>query len=273
LGPIGRFREIAATHAIDEVIITLPIRMEETIIDIVNTCESQGIRVRIAPNFFALLGRRAVLDRLGDISLIAIRTEPLDLLRNRLIKRGFDIGFSLAVIILLFPVMAMVALVIKMTSPGPIFFSQKRIGANNKAFRMYKFRSMIVQGAADSDRTWTMANDNRITGIGRFLRRTGIDELPQFFNVLAGSMSVVGPRPEREYFVEKFAKQVHKYKVRHLVKSGITGWAQVNGWRGDTPINKRIAYDLYYIENWRFWFDLKIIWLTVFGKHTHKNAC
>jgi Undecaprenyl-phosphate glucose phosphotransferase len=273
LGRIERIDRFLGSHTVDEVIITLSIRMEKVIIDIVEKCENEGVRVRIAPDFFGLVGTRAVLDRLGDIPLIAIRTEPLDLMRNRLIKRLFDIVFSLVTMLFCSPLMILVAILVKFTSPGPILFKQKRIGANNREFVIYKFRSMIVQGQTGSDKTWTTADDRRITRIGQFLRRTGLDELPQFFNVLTGSMSVVGPRPERQHFVEQFAKQVNRYKVRHQVKSGITGWAQINGWRGDTPIDQRITHDIHYIENWSFWFDLKIIWLTVFDKKTYRNAC
>ena len=156
--------------------------------------------------------------------------------------------------------------------PGPVFFNQERVGANNIKFRLYKFRSMTVQGKEKSDVVWTTANDSRVTWIGKTLRKTNLDELPQFWNVLIGDMSVVGPRPEREHFVEQFKKDISQYKVRHLAKSGITGWAQVNGWRGDTSIEKRVDHDIYYIENWSFSFDLRIIWRTVFGRETNKNA-
>ena len=153
-----------------------------------------------------------------------------------------------------------------------VFFKQERIRANNIKFNIYKLRSLTVQEKKDSDTIWTTANDSRVTKIGKFMRKTNLDELPQFWNVLIGDMSVVGPRPERGHFVEQFKKEIHHYKVRHLIKSGITGWAQMNGWRGDTSINNRVDYDIYYIENWSFWLDLKIIWLTVFGSKTQKNA-
>jgi len=189
-----------------------------------------------------------------------------------LIKRTFDILFSACVLLVLSPLFLAVACWIRITSPGPVFFKQKRIGANNREFEMFKFRSMRVQAETDSDKVWTTANDARVTGIGKFMRRSNLDELPQFWNVLTGDMSVVGPRPERGHFVERFRKEIPHYKVRHLVKSGITGWAQVNGWRGDTSIVRRVEHDIYYLENWSFWFDLKIIWLTVFGRDTRKNA-
>ena len=159
-----------------------------------------------------------------------------------------------------------------MSSPGPIFFKQKRISSNNKEFEMFKFRTMKVQETQDSDTIWTTQNDPRVTRIGSFLRKSNLDELPQFWNVLVGHMSVVGPRPERKFFVEKFKEDIPRYKVRHQVKSGISGWAQVNGLRGDTSIADRIAHDLYYIENWSIWVDLLIIWKTLFGKKTNTNA-
>ena len=212
------------------------------------------------------------MDTLGDIPLISIRTEPLNVISNRIIKRTFDMLVSFALLIFLSPLFLVIGLMIKATSKGPIFFKQKRIGANNAEFDIYKFRSMTVQNPNDSDTIWTKENDKRVTSIGRFMRKTNIDELPQLWNVFIGNMSLVGPRPEREHFVEKYKKEIPQYKVRHLVKSGITGLAQVNGWRGDTSIANRIEKDIYYLENWSFWLDLKILWLTLFGRETNKNA-
>lgn len=238
----------------------------------VEKSEYEGIRVRIVPDFFRIIQNRAVLDRLGDIPLIGIRTEPLSLLKNRVLKRAFDIVFYSVVLVIISPFFLILAILIKFTSRGPIFFKQQRIGTNNMKFEIYKFRSMTVQEKEESDTIWTKASDSRVTPIGKIIRKTNLDELPQFWNVLIGNMSVVGPRPEREYFVEKFKKDIQRYKVRHFAKSGITGWAQVNGWRGDTSIEKRVEYDIYYIENWSFWLDLKIIWLTFFGRATQKHA-
>ena len=272
LGKLDRFCEVVRSGAVDEVIIALPLRLEEMIIDMVEKCNQEGIRVRIVPDFFRIIHNRAVLERLGDIPLIGIRTEPLSLLKNRVLKRTFDIVFSLTVLLLLLPFFLVIILLIKLTSPGPVFFKQNRVGANNREFEMYKFRSMTVQPKKASDTIWTTSDDSRVTWISRFIRKGNIDELPQFWNVLIGDMSVVGPRPERQYFVEQFKNDISDYKVRHLVKSGITGWAQVNGWRGDTSIARRIECDIEYIENWSFVFDLKIIWLTVFGRETNRNA-
>jgi len=272
LGKLDRFKEIVRTQHIDEVIIAKPLRKEETILKLVDLCEYEGVRFRIVPDFFRVIRNHTVMDTLGDIPLIAIRTEPLNILSNRVIKRTFDILMSVALLLLFFPLFLVLGLVIKLTSKGPVFFKQKRIGANNVEFNIYKFRSMMVQNSSDSDTIWTTENDTRITSIGRFMRKTNLDELPQVWNVFIGNMSLVGPRPEREHFVDRFKKEIPNYKVRHLVKSGITGLAQVNGWRGNTSITKRIENDIYYLENWSIWLDLKILWLTIFGKETNKNA-
>ena len=212
-----------------------------------------------SPGFPSGIDRRANLP-------VAVRSCPLQAFGNRVLKRIFDILFSIAVLILCSPVFVALAVVVKATSAGPAFFKQKRVGMNDVVFTMYKFRSMIDQNEEDSDIAWTKENDSRITSVGKFIRKTGLDELPQFWNVLVGKMSVVGPRPEREFFVEKFRKRIPHYQARHLVKPGITGLAQVNGWRGDTSIGKRVLFDIDYIENWNFFLDMKIVWLTVFGK-------
>jgi len=272
LGKLDRFKEIVRSQQIDEVIIAKPLRKEEIILKLVDQCEYEGIRFRIVPDFFRVIRNRTVMDSLGDIPLIAIRTEPLNILSNRVIKRTFDIVVSVALLIFFSPLFLVLSLMIKSTSKGPIFFKQKRIGANNVEFDIYKFRSMTVQNPNDSDTIWTTENDKRITTIGRFMRKTNLDELPQLWNVFIGNMSLVGPRPEREHFVDRFKKEISHYKVRHLVKSGITGLAQVNGWRGDTSIAKRIENDIFYLENWSFWLDFKILWLTLFGRDTNKNA-
>lgn len=272
LGKLDKFSEIVRSGVVDEVIIALPLRREQLIIEMVEKCEYEGIRVRIVPDFFRIISNRAVLENIADIPLIGIRTEPLSFLRNRFIKRTFDIVFSLMVLVLLFPLFLVLAILVKLTSNGPAFFKQKRIGANNVEFEIYKFRSMTVQKKKMSDTIWTTSNDSRVTFIGRVMRKANLDELPQFWNVFIGNMSVVGPRPEREHFVEKFKKEIHFYKVRHLIKSGITGLAQVNGWRGDTSIEERVKHDIYYMENWTFGLDINIIWLTLFGRKTQKNA-
>lgn len=272
IGTLDRFCQVVCSTHIDEVIIALPLRHEEMITDIVNKCNREGIRLRIVPDFFRLVQNRMVINSLDDIPLISVQTEPLNVLGNRIQKRIFDIAFSSFVLILFSPLFVAIAVIVKMSSPGPIIFKQKRMGANNKEFTIFKFRTMLCQDKETSDCTWTTANDCRVTCIGRFLRKTSLDELPQFWNVLMGDMSVVGPRPERSHFVEQFKKEISNYKVRHLVKPGITGWAQVNGLRGDTSIPERIKHDIFYLQYWSIWLDLKIIFLTVFNMASYENA-
>jgi Undecaprenyl-phosphate glucose phosphotransferase len=272
LGKLDRFCEIARSHLIDEVIIALPLRREKELINVVEKCELEGIRFRIVPDFYRMVRNRMIVEELDDIPLIAVHTEPLNLFGNRFQKRLFDIVFASTALIILSPVFLVLAIIIKYTDKGPVFFSQKRIGANNKEFEIYKFRSMYMQSKTESDTIWTSSDDSRVTKIGKFMRKINLDELPQFWNVLKGDMSLVGPRPEREYFVEQFKDKIPDYKVRHLVKSGITGWAQINGLRGDTSISERVRYDLQYIQFWSLWFDLKILFLTLFNKKVYANA-
>ena len=191
---------------------------------------------------------------------------------TRIFKRLSDIFFSLIAIIISSPIMLVVALLIKHEDGGPVFFRQQRIGIYGKPFTMYKFRSMEVQDPGRERSQWTTPHDPRVTPVGRFIRKTSIDEMPQFFNVLIGDMSLVGPRPERPLFVEKFKEEIPRYMIKHQVRPGLTGWAQVNGYRGDTSITKRIEHDLYYIENWSLGFDFKIMFLTVFKGFINKNA-
>ena len=189
-----------------------------------------------------------------------------------LIKRFVDIFGAVVAIVLFSPIMLIAVIGVKTTSKGPLIFKQERVGLHNRPFQMYKFRSMEVQESEDEKKGWTRKNDPRVTKIGRILRKTSIDELPQFFNVLKGDMSLIGPRPERPLFVEKFKEEIPRYMIKHQVRPGITGWAQVNGYRGDTSIRKRIEYDLYYIENWSMALDFRILFLTFFKGFINKNA-
>ena len=189
-----------------------------------------------------------------------------------ILKRAFDIAFSFAMLLFATPLIVVIAAAIKLTSPGPVLFAQDRVGFKGNVFKMYKFRTMRSGSVLEADTRWTSRDDARRTRVGSFLRRTSLDELPQFLNVLKGDMSVVGPRPERPYFVEKFAAEVPRYGARHNLKVGITGWAQVNGWRGDTCIQKRIEHDLYYLQNWSLLFDLRIVLRTVTHTFNAKHA-
>jgi Undecaprenyl-phosphate glucose phosphotransferase len=239
---------------------------------IVAALEKLSLPVRVVVDLGENVVVQEKLFQLGRIQMLDLTSTPADLLHYAVLKRGFDIGFSLLVLLLTAPLFGLVALLIRFTSPGPIFFAQERIGLNGQMFRMYKFRTMHVSAKSSSDTVWTSADDPRRTRLGALLRRTNIDELPQFFNALKGDMSVVGPRPERPYFVDQFLSEVHRYNHRHSLKVGITGWAQVRGWRGDTSIEKRVEHDLYYLQNWSIGFDLRIVAMTVLSAWTNKNA-
>jgi Undecaprenyl-phosphate glucose phosphotransferase len=215
---------------------------------------------------------RERLFQLGNIQMLDLTATPTDYLDYALVKRAFDICFSIFILVLTAPLFAIIAGLIKLTSHGPVFFSQERIGLNGRPFMMYKFRTMRVSSTSESDRIWTTPGDPRTTRVGAILRKTSLDELPQFLNVLKGNMSVVGPRPERPHFVQIFLQEISRYNNRHALKVGITGWAQVNGWRGDTSIEKRIEYDLYYLQNWSFSFDLRIIFMTILSGLINKSA-
>lgn len=230
------------------------------------------------------LPARAVLDlgegivvkdklfQLGNVQMLDLTATPTESLDYALVKRAFDIVFSALVLALASPAMLLIAVLVKLGSPGPVLFTQARVGLSGKPFQMYKFRTMKCSSGSESDTRWTTADDPRRTPFGSFLRKSSLDELPQFINVLKGDMSVVGPRPERPHFVHKFLQEVARYNHRHALKVGITGWAQVNGWRGDTSIEKRVEYDLYYLQNWSFAFDMQIILMTVLSGLINRNA-
>ncbi|MBM7567985.1 Undecaprenyl-phosphate glucose phosphotransferase [Paenibacillus sacheonensis] len=272
LGKIDDLDTILTRHTIDEVIIALPLKAYKKYAFIIDKCERAGVKTLIIPDFFDVLPARPFFDNFAGIPLINVRDVPLDELSNQILKRVFDIAFSLIMIILTSPVMLLACVGTKLTSPGPVIFKQERVGLDRRNFNMYKFRSMHVFNQTVADTQWTVENDPRRTRFGTFLRKTSIDELPQFFNVLAGHMSVVGPRPERPFFVEQFKEDIPKYMVKHHIRPGITGWAQTNGLRGDTSIEERIVHDLFYIENWTFFFDLRIIVRTVTKGLLNKNA-
>jgi Undecaprenyl-phosphate glucose phosphotransferase len=272
IGRTSDLEHILSNHLIDEVIVALPLHAYPKYRQIIASCEKAGVRVSIIPDFYDILPATPHFEIFGDLPIINVRDVPLDELRNRILKRSFDIIFSLVAIILTSPIMLIIAIGIKLTSPGPIIFKQERVGLNRRTFYMYKFRSMKHLPQSVSDTQWTVENDPRRTKFGAFLRKTSLDELPQFFNVLKGDMSVVGPRPERPYFVEKFKEEIPKYMIKHHVRPGITGWAQVCGWRGNTSIKKRIEHDIFYIENWSLLFDIKIILKTISNGFINKNA-
>ncbi|WP_368658026.1 undecaprenyl-phosphate glucose phosphotransferase [Metabacillus halosaccharovorans] len=271
-GKVSELELLLEKETIDEVILALPLSAHGKYEEIIETCDKMGVRLLIIPDYYDVLPAKFTVDQLGDIPLINVRDVPLDEIRNQIIKRLFDLLFSILAIIITLPIMVLIAIGIKLTSKGPIIFKQERVGLNKKIFTMYKFRSMVDMPEFTSNSQWTTKDDPRKTRFGSFLRKTSLDELPQFFNVLKGDMSVVGPRPERAYFVEQFKNEIPKYMVKHHIRPGITGWAQVNGLRGDTSIFNRIQMDLFYIENWTFFLDIKIICKTVINGLINKNA-
>jgi len=272
IGRTSDLEHILSNQLIDEVAVALPLKAYPKYREIIAVCEKAGVRVSLIPDFYDILPAAPHFESFGDLPIINIRDIPLDEVRNRILKRLFDIVFSIIAIILTSPLMLVIAIIIKLTSPGPIIFKQERVGLNRRTFYMYKFRSMKHMPKSVSDTQWTVENDPRRTKFGAFLRKTSLDELPQFFNVLKGDMSVVGPRPERPYFVEQFKEEIPKYMIKHHVRPGITGWAQVCGLRGNTSIKDRIEHDIFYIENWSLLFDIKIILKTVVNGLVNKNA-
>ena len=272
LGRIDNLEIVLPENKLDEIVITLGLAEYHKLERIVKICEKSGVHTKFVPDYNNVIPTKPYTEDLHGLPVINIRRVPLSDPLNKWMKRGVDIFGALVAIVIFSPVMIVTAIMIKRTSSGPVIFSQERVGLQNKPFKMYKFRSMVVQDEKKEKKGWTTKDDPRVTTVGRFIRKTSIDELPQLFNVLKGNMSLVGPRPERPQFVEKFKEEIPRYMIKHQVRPGLTGWAQVNGYRGDTSIQKRIEHDLYYIENWTLGFDFKIIFLTFFKGFINKNA-
>ncbi|MBQ7943860.1 MAG: undecaprenyl-phosphate glucose phosphotransferase [Lachnospiraceae bacterium] len=272
IGDIENLELILPENKLDEIAITLSLENYGRLENIVKICEKSGVHTKFIPDYNRLIPTNPYLEDLGGLAVVNIRRVPLTNTANMIVKRVMDIFGALIAIIISSPIMLVAAIGVKTTSKGPLIFKQERVGLHNKPFMMYKFRTMEVQPVEEEKLGWTKKHDPRVTRIGRVLRKTSIDELPQFFNVLKGDMSMIGPRPERPHFVEKFKEEIPRYMIKHQVRPGITGWAQVNGYRGDTSIRKRIEFDLYYIENWTVGFDLKILFLTFFKGFINKNA-
>lgn len=266
-GFLGSFSELErsmADNSVDEVVVSLEYDQYALLPDIIEACEKAGTKVSVIPFYTKYLPARPYIDEIEGLPVINIRKIPLDNLLNNWIKRLFDFFAALLLIILISPLLLITAILVKVSSPGPILYKQERVGLNKKNFMMYKFRSMRVATDGSDKTAWTTKDDPRKTKFGSFMRKYNIDELPQFFNVLEGTMSLVGPRPEIPYHVYNFKEEIPLYMVKHQVRPGITGWAQVNGFRGDTSIKGRIEHDIYYIENWSLLFDIKILLMTVF---------
>jgi len=272
LGRLGNLEVILPENKLDEIAITLSLKDYHYLESIVAICEKSGVHTKFIPDYNSMIPSKPYTEDLMGLPVINIRYVPLTNTGNIFLKRVVDIAGSLFGILVTSPIMLTAAVLVKLTSRGPVIFKQERVGLHNKSFYMYKFRSMEQQSPKEEKKAWTVKDDPRVTPIGKFLRRTSLDELPQLFNILKGDMSLVGPRPERPLFVEKFREEIPRYMVKHQVRPGLTGWAQVNGLRGDTSIRKRIEYDIYYIENWTIWFDFKIILMTFFTGFINKNA-
>jgi len=272
IGRIDNLEIILPENKLDEIAITLSLDQYEELEKVVKLCEKSGVHTKFIPDYNRFIPNKPYMEDLQGLPVINIRHVPLSNTFNMLGKRIVDVIGAIILIILFSPVMLSAAIAIKISSKGPIIFKQERVGLHNKSFQMYKFRTMRVQKPGEEKKAWTTKDDPRITGVGRILRKTSMDELPQLFNILKGDMSIVGPRPERPLFVEKFKEEIPRYMIKHQVRPGLTGWAQVNGLRGDTSIEERVEYDIYYIENWTMAFDFKIIMMTAFTGLINENA-
>jgi len=263
---------LAIGNGIDDLVLAIPPSQLENLADLRRRLSPICAPMRLVLNIGEPLDGRQRLFTHGNLLLLDLQSTAAESVLYIILKRAFDLWFSATILILGAPILALIALLVRLSSPGPVIFAQERVGLNGSLFRMYKFRSMRVSPSRESDTRWTVKDDPRCTRIGRVLRHSGLDELPQFFNVLKGDMSVVGPRPERPLLVQQFMQSVGNYNRRHYLRVGITGWAQVNGWRGDTSIEKRVEYDLYYVRHWTLAFDFFIVFLTLFRGFTNKNA-
>ena len=272
IGTIENLEVVLPLSHLDEIAVTLSLSDYDILEQIVSLCEKSGVHTKFIPDYYSLIPNKPYTEDINGLSVINIRYVPLTNTINKMAKRLVDIVGSACGLLVLSPLLLILAILVKTTSKGPIIFKQERVGLHNKKFNMYKFRSMTVQTEAEERKGWTVKNDPRVTKIGAIMRKTSLDELPQLWNILMGDMSIVGPRPERPQFVEKFKEEIPRYMIKHQVRPGLTGWAQVNGYRGDTSIRRRIECDLYYIENWSMFLDFKIMFMTVFKGFVNENA-
>ena len=269
LGSVDSFDEIVNDYQIREVILADPDFSRERTAEIMLKCESRMMGFKLVADFYGLVTSRVDIEYVSDVPLLGLKELPLDDVWNRAAKRLFDAFLSACGLLACSPLLAVIALAVKSHDRGPVLYKQERVGEDGKVFNLLKFRTMKCDAEAATGPVWARENDERVTALGKILRRTNLDELPQLWNVLAGDMSLVGPRPERPHFVDQFKEEVPRYMARHKIKSGITGWAQVNGLRGNTSLKERIKYDLYYVENWSLLLDIKILLMTFMA---YKNA-
>ncbi|THU39351.1 exopolysaccharide biosynthesis polyprenyl glycosylphosphotransferase [Niastella caeni] len=276
LGDLDNINQYLQSNDVDEIVIALPDEQKKNIQRVLTVADYHGIRVKYVLDYHELFGNHYKITRFGQVDAVNIRELPIDGKFAGFLKNSFDKVFAVAALIFLLPLFLIIALLIKLESPGPVFYCPIRIGKGGKAFKVFKFRSMRQNDDSAAGTQSTKVNDPRITRVGKFLRKYSIDELPQFINVVSGTMSVVGPRPHRRYLNRQLQENVYHYMLRQYVKPGITGWAQVNGWRGPTDTEEqkrqRTLHDLWYIENWSFRLDMKIIFLTLFSQKAHTSA-
>jgi Undecaprenyl-phosphate glucose phosphotransferase len=271
LGAVADLPPLVEKYHVSHVFICLPMSRYHDARRVFDTLSQSLVEVRLVADVPALAGLALTTTSFDGMPMIGLRESPHFGL-NIVVKRVMDIVLSLLALVVLSPLLLLIAVLVKVTSPGPVLFRQKRCGLNGATFYMLKFRSMRADAEKQTGAVWAVKDDPRRTRLGTFLRRTSLDELPQFVNVLVGDMSLVGPRPERPEFIQKFSKSIPSYGARHAVKAGITGWAQVHGWRGNTSLRKRVQYDLHYITHWSPWLDLRILWMTVWHGIVHRNA-
>jgi len=271
LGTLAEMAEVARRERIDHLYVALALDEHSKLLELMEAANRECIDVKVVPDLLQFIALRARLEDLDGLPVINVNDVPLQGV-NAWVKRALDIVLSAAALFVLAIPIAIIAGLVRWTSRGAVFYRQERMGLDGRGFTVYKIRSMYENAEDSSGPVWARDDDPRTTPVGKWLRRFDLDELPQFWNVLKGDMSIVGPRPERPFFVEQFKHRIPQYMLRHKVKAGITGWAQVNGWRGNTSIEKRIEYDLYYIENWSVRLDLKIMWLTLLRGFFHKHA-
>jgi Undecaprenyl-phosphate glucose phosphotransferase len=276
VGDIKNMQEYLNDNPVDEIVIALPVKRTKKIQNILSVADYHGIRVKYVIDYGDLFGKNYKVTRYGQLDTVNVRQLPLDAGFSSFLKNCFDKVFAACALLFLAPLFITIAILIKLDSPGPVFYCPVRIGKGGRPFKVYKFRSMRENDAATGGTLSTQKDDPRVTKLGRILRKYSLDELPQFINVLVGNMSVVGPRPHRRFLNKQLQESVYKYMTRHYVKPGITGWAQVNGWRGPTDTDEqkmqRTLHDFWYMENWSLWLDFKIIYLTIFSKKVHKSA-
>lgn len=271
LGALSDVADILRRERVDELYVALSLDEHAKMLELIEVANREFVDVKVVPDLMQVIALRARLEELDGVPIISINDVPLQGLSS-LIKRTIDVGIAGVSLVLLSLPLAVIAALIKATSPGPVLYRQERMGLDGRPFRVYKFRSMFENAERETGPVWARQDDPRRTPVGRVLRTLSLDELPQLWNVIRGDMSLVGPRPERPFFVEQFRRRVPQYMLRHKVRSGLTGWAQVNGLRGNTSIEKRIEYDLYYIENWSVALDFKIMWMTVLRVFFHRHA-